>query len=307
MTSPMRVPVPAGPVRLSALDYGNVGAPPMLLVHGHADLAWSMDSIAQAFCDQFRVVSMDLRGHGESDHPGAYSILHMVADLRATLAHFAMERPVLVAHSLGGHVAAQFAGLYPDALDLLVLVEGLGPPAKMTTTTDAGRDDFVRAAVELLSTPLAHRPLADVDAAAARLRTVHPRLSPERAAFLAAVATRPGPEGGVIWSFDPRTRDWIASVDHNETERHWRAVRCPVLVVTGAEAWDTWWGARLSPMGNAEGRVRLTEAEWSERLTNFADVEAVELGDAGHLVHYDQPERLNQVIADFLRRRLAPH
>jgi pimeloyl-ACP methyl ester carboxylesterase len=304
MTSPTRVAVPAGPVRLSALDYGNAGAPPMLLVHGHADLAWSMDSIAQRFAEQFRVVSMDLRGHGESDHPGAYSILHMVADLRAMLAHFAMERPVLVAHSLGGHVAAQFAGLYPEALESLVLVEGLGPPAKMVTTTDAGRDDFARATVELLATPLSHRPLADVDAAAARLRTVHPRLDPERAAFLATVATRPGPEGGVVWSFDPRTRDWIASVDHAETERRWRAIRCPVLVVTGAEAWDTWWNARVSPIGNAEGRVPLTPAEWAERLANFADVEATELADAGHLVHYDQPERLNEVIADFLRRRL---
>jgi pimeloyl-ACP methyl ester carboxylesterase len=48
----------------------------------------------------------------------------------------------------------------------------------------------------------------------------------------------------------------------------------------------------------------LTPAEWAERLANFADVEATELADAGHLVHYDQPERLNEVIADFLRRRL---
>jgi pimeloyl-ACP methyl ester carboxylesterase len=311
---PQRVTVPAGPVRLSALDYGGDGPgpspaddrPPMLLLHGHADLAWSMDSVAQAFRDRYRVVSMDLRGHGESDHPGAYSILHFVADLAATIDHLGLDRPVLVAHSLGGHVASQFSGLYPDVPRALVLVEGMGPPARLSGDTAESRADLHRTVVELLRTPFAHKALADPEAAVDRLRAAHPGLDPERAHFLADVGTRPGPDGGLVWRFDLRTRDWFASIDQPLTEERWRAVRCPVLAVSGAESWERWWGARMSPVAKAEGRERLTDEEWRARLANFADLELVDVAGAGHLVHFDQPERLNEVIDDFLRRRLPP-
>lgn len=308
---PQRVTVPAGPVTLSALDYGPPpggsaeGAPPMVLLHGHADLAWSMDSVAQAFRDRYRVVSVDLRGHGESDHPGAYSILHFVADLRATVEHLGLDRPVLVAHSLGGHVAAQFAGLFPDIPRALVLIEGMGPPARLAGGDPDSRAELHRSVVELLRTPFAHKPLADTKAAVDRLRAVHPGLDAERARFLAAEGTRPGPDGGLVWRFDLRTRDWFASIDQPLTEERWRAVRCPVLAISGAESWERWWGARMSPVAKAEGRERLTGAEWQARLQIFPDVETVDIPDAGHLIHFDQPERLNEVVADFLRRRVG--
>jgi pimeloyl-ACP methyl ester carboxylesterase len=146
--------------------------------------------------------------------------------------------------------------------------------------------------------------LTDPEAAVARLRAVHPRLDEERARFLADVGTRPGPDGGLVWRFDLRTRDWLASIDQPLTEERWRAIPCPVLAVSGAESWERWWAVRLSPVAEAEGRQRLTPEEWRQRLACFADVEAVELEGAGHLVHFDQPDRLNQVIDDFLRRRV---
>jgi pimeloyl-ACP methyl ester carboxylesterase len=136
------------------------------------------------------------------------------------------------------------------------------------------------------------------------LAAAHPRLDPSRARFLAEVGTRPGPDGGLVWRFDPRTRDWIASIDHEQTETRWRQVRCPVLAISGADSWETWWSARLSPVAQAQRRVRLTPQEWRDRLANFPDVEEVELAGAGHMVQFDQPERLNHVIDDFLRRRV---
>jgi pimeloyl-ACP methyl ester carboxylesterase len=306
---PEQITLDAGPVRLAALDYGpgrgDRTTAPMLMLHGQADLAWSMDSVAQAFRDRYHVVSVDLRGHGHSDQPGAYSLLHLVADLRAAVRQLGFERPVIVGHSLGGHAAAQYCGLYPEVPRALVLVEGMGPPAKMHSSTADERDAVARAHVDLLLTPLAHKPLRDLDAAVARLAAAHPRLHPARARFLAEVGTRPGPDGGLVWRFDPRTRDWIASIDHEQTETRWRQVRCPVLAISGADSWDTWWSARLSPVAQAQRRERLTPEEWHARLANFPDVEEVVLPDAGHMVQFDQPERLNEVIDDFLRRRVA--
>jgi pimeloyl-ACP methyl ester carboxylesterase len=302
--TPSRITVDAGPVRLSALDYGNLHLPTMVVLHGLADLAWSMDSVARAFADRFHVISFDLRGHGESDHPGAYSLSHFVADARNALATQVHDQPVIVAHSLGGHVAALYAGLYPSVPRALVLVEGAGPPAQLNVDSPEARADLVRAHLDVLGAPLAHKPLVDIDAAVARLAAAHPRLDPERARFLAEVGTKPGPDGGLVWKFDPRTRDWMASIDHRFTEECWRATVCPVLAIGGADSWDTWWSARVPPAAQVRPRIRMAPAEWSAKLTAFPDVEEVELADAGHMVQFDQPERLNEVIADFLDRRL---
>jgi pimeloyl-ACP methyl ester carboxylesterase len=139
----------------------------------------------------------------------------------------------------------------------------------------------------------------------ARLAAAHPRLDPERARFLADVGTRPGPDGGLVWCFDPRTRDWIASIDHEVTAERWRLVPCPVLAIAGADSWDDWWSVR-TPLAGTPGeprRVRMTDAELRAHLAAFPDIEHVELTDAGHMVAFDQPERLNEVIADFLARR----
>ena len=68
-------------------------------------------------------------GHGESDHPGAYSILHRSRPRRHRSAGPRPSRCWWP--SLGSHVASQFAGLYPDVPRALVLVEGMGPPARL--------------------------------------------------------------------------------------------------------------------------------------------------------------------------------
>ena len=47
----------------------------------------------------------------------------------------------------------------------------------------------------------------------------------------------------------------------------------------------------------------MTPAEYEAHLSAFPDIEHVELADAGHMIAFDQPERLNEVIADFLARR----
>ncbi len=300
--SPQRVDVTAGAVRLSALDYGNDGAPPLVVLHGHADLAWSMDRLASALAGDHHVVSFDLRGHGDSDQPGAYSVLHMVADLVTATAALGLERPVVVAHSLGGHVAAHHAALYPDQVTALVLLEGLGPPLRWPEPTAANRAERERGVVQLLATPFRHKPLPDVDAAAARLLATHPRLDPAWARSLAEQGTRPGPDGGLVWKFDPRTRDWFAGMDSHALEGLWAQVTCPTLVIDGAESWDTWWSVRAM-MVSTQLHMRLSDDEWAQRVATFADVTHVVLDGAGHMVHFDQPEALEAAVVAFLADR----
>lgn len=195
-------------------------------------------------------------------------------------------------------MAAQFAGLYPERARALALIEGLGPPVEHPADSTDARAAFVRSSVDLLRTPLRHKPLTDVAATAARLTATHPRLDPARAAELAELGTRPGPDGGLVWKFDPRTRDWTAGMDHASVERTWRQVRCPVLVVDGGDSWETWWSVRV-PMA-IEPRRRVSAEAWRARVASFPDVRHVVIDGAGHMVHFDQPDALESAVGAFL-------
>ena len=289
---------------LAVYDFGPPAGPScgdIVLLHGMADVARSLEPLAAVLAGRYRVVAFDARGHGRSSHPGAYSVLHYVADLAGLLDTLEIERPILVGHSLGGHTVANYAGLHPDRPRAVVLLEGMGPPSAPPVDTVAAELDHARTMVaSFLRTPR-HRPQPDLGAAAQRLLAVHPRLDPDRARLLAEEGSLPTLDGRRLWRHDERTWHWVASVDNTKLVHRWAAITAPVLAVSGAEAWETWWAA---PRGPGAGRQPMTDEQFAARLAHFADVEHVELADAGHMVHFDQPDRINELVIDFLHRRV---
>ena len=289
---------------LAVYDYG---PPPgrslgdVVLLHGMTDVARSLEPVADSLCDRYRVVLYDARGHGRSSHPGAYSVLHHVADLHTVLDRLELADPILVGHSLGGHTVANHAGLFPDRVRAVVLLEGMGPPARLRPVDPTERLAQTRTMVESLATSRPPRPVADLDAATERLLAAHGRLDRDRARVLAAEGTRPGPDGGLVWRHDDRTWHWVTSIDQVALEERWGAITAPILAVSGTEAWDTWWA---TPRGPDRLRIRMTDQEFAERLALFADIEHVDLAEAGHMVHFDQPDRISELVDEFLRRRL---
>ncbi len=322
---PKRVRIPARDFELSALDYGHPkgghpkgghpkdrdpkdrGITTMLLVHGMRDLAWSMDSIAQAFCDRYRVLSIDMRGHGDSGRPGYYALAHFVSDLHTTCRHFSLENPILIGHSFGGEVASQLAGIFPEIPSKCVLIEGLGPPPWEGEGSDQLRRAMARRSVESLDNiPSYGRSMPDLETAMGRLGSAHPGLGPERLRMLAAAGTRPHPDSGICWKWDPMLRTMFGSFSREQIEERWTWAVCPVLVVTGAES-GTWW-SKGPPGGeprNSLSRSYLTPDELERRLGLFSDVRCVEIPGAGHMIHFDAPDALNDAIADFLDVRSA--
>jgi len=121
-------------LKLHYLDWGKYDAdgnakPPLILVHGGRDHARSWDWTAQVLREDFHVVAMDHRGHGDSDwvSDGNYHANDMVYDL-AQLIHQLDEGPVrIVSHSMGGNVALRYTGMFPASVTKLVAIEGLGP------------------------------------------------------------------------------------------------------------------------------------------------------------------------------------
>jgi len=293
-------------IEVAALDYGNPDAPPMLLVHGMRDLAWSLDSIAQAFRDRFRVVALDLRGHGDSDHVGYYALPHFILDVRAAVRGLGLEKPVLVGHSFGGEVVAQYAGLFPEVPCAVVLVEGLGPPPWEGEGSREAGTFWARSMVERLDAiDPEGRALASFDEAAERIRASHPRLDPARARFLAEQGVRPHPAGGLRWKWDPYLVTTWGSFNFGQMEQMWSRIQAPTLALNGARSGEFW----RRDVGNArrggDQEAYLAPDELQRRLDCFRDVECVEIPGAGHMVHFDAPDALNAALDAFLRRRLG--
>jgi len=102
-------------LKLHYVDWGNEGAPPLLLVHGGRDHCRSWDWVAEKLADRYHVIAPDLRGHGDSAwSPDAnYDMDAFVYDLAQLIHQLDLAPVTIVAHSMGGNVALRYTGLYP--------------------------------------------------------------------------------------------------------------------------------------------------------------------------------------------------
>jgi pimeloyl-ACP methyl ester carboxylesterase len=123
----------AGPAGQLAVDDGGSGdALPVLFVHSYAGSTTHWDAVLMHLRHGRRAVALDLRGHGLSDAPADYdyAVTALAEDVAAVADSLQLDRFVLVGHSLGGMVAAEYAGKNPERVAGLVLVAtpGKAPP-----------------------------------------------------------------------------------------------------------------------------------------------------------------------------------
>ena len=113
-------------LRLHYVDWGNPTRPPLVLLHGGRDHCRNWDWTAAALREEWHIVAPDLRGHGDSQWStdGSYTMAGYVYDL-AQLIHQQKLAPVtILAHSLGGNITLRYAGIYPETVARLIVVEG---------------------------------------------------------------------------------------------------------------------------------------------------------------------------------------
>lgn len=110
-------------VRLHYLDWGGTGET-ILFLHGLGDTAHIYDDLAPKFTNQFRVLGLTRRGHGQSEKPDVgYDTATLVDDIRQFLDALKVERVILVGHSLAGDELTRFAGDHPDRVVKLVYLD----------------------------------------------------------------------------------------------------------------------------------------------------------------------------------------
>lgn len=108
-------------VELACTETGN--GPAVVLLHGLLGNGRNLAPIAGALADDYRVLTPDLRNHGQSPHTPVMDYPELAADLIALLDKNRIDRAALVGHSLGGKVVMTTALLYPDRVTKLVSLD----------------------------------------------------------------------------------------------------------------------------------------------------------------------------------------
>jgi pimeloyl-ACP methyl ester carboxylesterase len=108
------------------------------------------------------------------------------------------------------------------------------------------------------------------------------------------------------WNFDPRVQTVFVGSDADASERYWANVRCPVSIIAGdlaGEYWSRAFSGNKEPTGS-DWTGDFAPGELEARVDTFPDAELVHMPGSGHMVHFDEPERLAQATLEFLGRRL---
>jgi esterase len=256
------------------LDWGTVGQPTVLFLHGGSLTAHTWDLVCLALRPRYHCLAIDLRGHGDTawSPEGDYSLEAHRADLTAVVTELGLERFILVGMSLGGATSLAFAGQHADKLAGLVVVD-TGPDGRA-----AGRNriaDFVETTPEMES----------VDAFVEKAMAFNPLRRPEMLRRSLLNNLRQTPSGTWTWKWDPQLRR--ARGPEVQAQRRailWAAVpnvSCPTLVVRGGNS-DVLLNEDAEKLAAA-----LPQGSW------------VRIEGAGHTVQGDQPRLLVEALGPF--------
>ncbi len=272
--------------------------PPLVLVHGWMDVAASYQFVVDAFGADFlrgrRIIAPDWRGFGLTAPPvptDHYFFPDYLADLDQLLDHYAPGTPVdLVGHSMGGNVVMFYAGARPERIRRLVNLEGFGMPASKPAKAPGRYAQWMDELKALQRGEMALKTYDSVDGVARRLMKTNPRLSQDKADWLAGHWARPNAQGQWEILGDAAHKIINAQLFRvDEVLALYAAITAPTLAVEASDdSLGQWW------------KGRYTLDEYHARLQSVPDCRTAVVQDAGHMLHHDQPQAVAALIESFL-------
>lgn len=271
-------------LRLHYADWGNGDAPHMLLVHGVQDHCHSWDWFVDGFAERYHVLAPDLRGHGDSEwvRGSSYHHLDYVYDLDQLVRQRNLAPTVVVSHSMGGTLASLYAGVYPECVSALVIIEGVGMWPEWSGAGEPHEriDQWIQG-TRAMAARLPRR-YGSLEEAYRRMQDANTHLTPERARHLTQHGSHRNEDGSYSWKFDTYTYAWPAyRIPTADLVALWRRITCPVLIINGAEGYPHRIGQ-------------------DDTLAHFGDARMITVDGAGHWVHHDRLEEVVGAVDTFL-------
>jgi pimeloyl-ACP methyl ester carboxylesterase len=264
--------VRAGDLKLHYLDYGTPGLPPMLCIHGGAGHAHWYDFVAPGFNKDYHVLSVDLRGHGDSEpvDPPAYSYSDYAADLDKAVVALGLDQFVLMGHSMGGMVSLVYSATYPGRVAKLVIVDTSMnlPPERIALMRGVGE-----------------KPLRDYDdkedmVSRFKLRPGDSLATPQIVRY---VAERGVKEVGGKWQYKFDRLVYATREPYNAIPL-WDKIKIPALLVKGDRS------------------ERISQKIYDAVKARAPQVELVEVSSSDHHITLDNPTGFIEKVRPFLQK-----
>ena len=258
--------------QLHYIDWGEVGKPTIVLLHHVGSQAHTWDVFAASMSKDFRLLALDLRGHGDSfwASSGFYTINDYMHDVVTLVQSIGLEKIVLVGGSLGGRVGLVYAALHPDQVAGLIL-EDVGP-TRPPDIAERLRERVLRETVgEFLTLDDIVRFLRETNSSVSEDVHLH------NAKFAASQ------DSAGLWHFkrDPKTSEGFVPLDLWE---YVEMIQSPVLMMVGEK----------SPIVPTEVREKMV------RILPRSEIDVIP--NAGHLIVHEQPELFMSSVRGFLQK-----
>ena len=247
----------------------------MLLLHGFMGHAHVWDAFALEFMNHYHVISLDQRGHGESDWSErlAYKMDDHFLDICSFVEALALDSIILIGHSMGGRNALFYAACFPERIERLVLVD-----CRLWDSEESSN---------ALMQMLMHFPLqADtLEAVIESIRELYPLLSSEFVRHIARYGYRQMEDRKYVPRYDATMSTQCQSMGYS-TENLWSFLGnlpCPTLIVRGEK----------SPFLNKEDAKRIVDCLPRGILK--------EISHSTHMPAQENLEEFKAVVSDFLK------
>ena len=266
--------------------WGPPDRPMIFLGHGFLDVSATFEPLVAAFIDatagRYQVLAPDWRGFGHTEWPqDGYWFQDYVADLDAFVDHYSPHAPLtLIGHSMGAQIVSLYAGLRPERVAKLVMLDAITLP-DMPSSQAPKR--FKRWLEQVKETPR-ERSYPSFDDLATRVQRQHPQLSQEHAMFVARCWGREDGHGRIALCADPKHHRHGPGLYHAEDSNAvWREITADTLFIdAGRSQFQT----------PPEMRAARADCFRRHRIETMAD--------AGHMLHFDAPVDTARRIAAFL-------
>lgn len=263
--------------------YGPKGSPPnkrWVFLHGLMGSGQNWRRIVSGLGADQEILTFDQRGHGRSMKPlTGYAAEDYAEDLYLIVQELGWEKFILVGHSMGGRNALMFAHMFPEKL-LKLVISDIGPEGQPEAVT------YYHKMLGLIPTPFTTKREAKdffMNRFAPLFRAEfggHENLETLGAYLYSNLDEQP--DGTANWRFSPEAI--FASVKQGRAKDHWRELRMlpmPTLVVRGAQS------------------TELSEEVFKKMQLSNPNITGVEIPNAGHWVHADQPQAFLEAILQF--------
>lgn len=262
-------------LRFHYTEWGSPSAPPVLLLHGLNVQCHTWDPIARDLAKDYRVIAMDMRGHGDSDWArSGYRVHSMARDVHGLIDALALAPVRLVGHSAGVRVAIAVAGERPETVRSLALSDA--GPANSASGAVAMRD-FIQATTNL-------RGFRDEDDARKFYLGFHPEWREDFIDLHVKYQLRRNWAGKLVPKADPDVQWITGSVSLPDVEYLWKMsenLTMPTLLLVGR-------------------RSNVLDEGVVEKMLAAMPAAEVRWFDTGHYVPREDPEGFTKVLVEFL-------